>query len=69
MTFFASSSTKQFNKMPPGSFQYSAEFRMQNLAAFNLSVLALFLVMPSRGDKFLSTYMMSEYHGERVLAL
>jgi len=39
---------------------------MQNLAAFNLSVLALFLGMSGGGDKFLSTYMITEYHGERA---
>lgn len=38
---------------------------MQKLAAFNLSVLARFLGMPGGGEKFISTYMISEYHGER----
>jgi len=38
---------------------------MQNLAVFNLSVLALFLVMPGGGDRFFSTYIISEYLGDK----
>ena len=43
-------------------FPIKCRIKNAKLGSFNLSVLALFLVILGGGDKFLSTYMISEYH-------